>query len=56
MWDFGRLGRASLWKSGPLFSTGTSETELMTVELRLNLRSLLCNAQMASRARKQEKD
>jgi hypothetical protein len=22
MWDFGQVGTASLWKSGPLFSTG----------------------------------
>jgi hypothetical protein len=24
MWDFGQVGTASLWKSGPLFSTGHS--------------------------------
>jgi len=35
MWDFWRLGRASLWKSGPLFSTGTKEAELMVRELRV---------------------
>jgi hypothetical protein len=35
MWDFGRLGSASLWKSGPLFSTGTKEAELMVRELRV---------------------
>ena len=56
MGDFGRAGAASLWKSGPLFSTGNSETELMTVRLRLNLQSSFCIVQMASRARKQEKD
>jgi len=35
MWDFGRLGSASLWKSGPLFSTGIKEAELMVRELRV---------------------
>jgi hypothetical protein len=35
MGDFGRLGSASLWKSGPLFSTGTKEAELMVRELRV---------------------
>ena len=35
MWDFGRVGTASLWKSGPLFSTGTMEAELMVRELRV---------------------
>ena len=35
MWDFGWLGSASLWKSGPLFSTGTKEAELMVRELRV---------------------
>jgi hypothetical protein len=35
MWDFWRLGSASLWKSGPLFSTGTEEAELMVRELRV---------------------
>lgn len=39
MGDFGRLDSAGLWKSGPLFSTGTKEAELMVRELRLNLRS-----------------
>ena len=39
MWDFGQVGTASLWKSGPLFSTGTKEAELMLEELRLNPRS-----------------
>src|SRR6267143_575748 len=37
--DFGQVGAASLWKSGPLFSTGTKEAELMLEELRLNPRS-----------------
>jgi hypothetical protein len=37
--DFGRVGTANLWKSGPLFSTGTKEAELMMSELRLNLRA-----------------
>jgi len=39
MWDFGQVGTASLWKSGPLFSTGTKEAELMLEGLRLNPRS-----------------
>ena len=39
MLDFKRLGSASLWKSGPLFSTDTKEAELMVSELRLNLQS-----------------
>ena len=39
MVDFGQVGAASLWKSGPLFSTGTKEAELMLEELRLNPRS-----------------
>jgi hypothetical protein len=29
MWDFGQVGAASLWKSGPLFSTGQSSAGLM---------------------------
>src|SRR5450759_5513706 len=29
MGDFGQVRAASLWKSGPFFSTGTSEAELM---------------------------
>jgi len=33
--DFGQVGAACLWKSGPLFSTGTKEAELMLEELRL---------------------
>jgi len=33
MWDFWGLGSASLWKSGPLFSTGTKEAKLMVREL-----------------------
>ena len=51
MWDFGQVGTVSLWKSGPLFSTGTSKAELMAVELRLNLRSPICDAGVASPAR-----
>ena len=39
MVDFGQVGTASLWKSGPLFSTGTKEAELMLEELRLSPRS-----------------
>ena len=39
MLDFKRLGSPSLWKSGPLFSTGPKEVELLVRELRLNLRS-----------------
>jgi hypothetical protein len=35
MVDFGRLGSVSLWKSGPLFSTGIMEAELMVRELRV---------------------
>jgi hypothetical protein len=30
MGDFGRVGAASLWKSGPLFSTGSSLAELQS--------------------------
>jgi hypothetical protein len=37
--DFGQVGTANLWKSAPLFSTGTKEAELMHEELRLNPRS-----------------
>ena len=37
MGDFGRLDGASLWKSGPIFSTGTKEAELMVIELRVEL-------------------
>ena len=37
MVDFNRLGNASLWKSGPLFSTGPKEAELLVRELWLNL-------------------
>jgi len=33
--DFNRLGSATLWKSRPLFSTGTKEAELMVRELRV---------------------
>jgi hypothetical protein len=29
MGDFEQVGAANLWKSGPLFSTGTKEAELM---------------------------
>ncbi len=36
MVDFGQVGTANLWKSGPLFSTGTKEAELMLEGLRLN--------------------
>jgi hypothetical protein len=39
MGDFSRLISVTLWKSGPLFSTGTTEAELEVRELRLNLRS-----------------
>jgi hypothetical protein len=39
MGDFSWLCSGSLWKSGPLFSTGTKEAELMVRELRLNQRS-----------------
>jgi hypothetical protein len=39
MGDFGQVLAANLWKSGPFFSTGTSEAESKVVELRLNLRS-----------------
>jgi hypothetical protein len=27
MWDFEQVGAASLWKSGPLFSTGAEKYE-----------------------------
>jgi hypothetical protein len=40
MGDFGRVGTASLWKSGPFFSTGTSVAKLKVMELRLNPGSL----------------
>src|SRR5258708_40229386 len=36
MVDFGQVGTANLWKSGPLFSTGTKEAALMLERLRLN--------------------
>jgi hypothetical protein len=39
MVDFSGLSSVTLWKSDPLFSTGTTEAELMVIELRLNLRS-----------------
>ena len=39
MGDFRQLCSVSLWKSGPLFSTGTEEAELMVRELRLNQRA-----------------
>ena len=56
MGDFGQVGAASLWKSGPLFSTGTGEAKPMGVELRLNPRSPFSDAGMASRAARWEKD
>jgi hypothetical protein len=56
MGDFGQVGTASLWKSGPFFSTGTSVAELKVMELRLNLRSLRSGIRTASRATKQLKD
>ena len=37
--DFGQVGAANLWKSGPLFSTDTKEAELMLEELRLSPRA-----------------
>jgi len=37
MGDFSRLISVTLWKSGPLFSTGPTEAELEVRELRLNL-------------------
>jgi hypothetical protein len=40
MGDFGQVGTANLWKSGPFFSTGIGGAELEVKELRLNLRSL----------------
>ena len=54
MGDFGRVGTASLWKSGPLFSTVTSEAESTIEGLRLNLRSLCCDAGWLRLARKQD--
>jgi hypothetical protein len=39
MWDFGRLGTVSLWKSGSVFSTGIKEAKLVVRELRLNLQT-----------------
>ncbi len=35
MLDFGQPGSAGLWKSGPPFSTGTKEAELVVKELRV---------------------
>jgi hypothetical protein len=40
MGDFGQVGAANLWKSGPFFSTGTGGPGLEVIERRLNLRSL----------------
>lgn len=54
MWDFEQVGAASLWKSGPFFSTGAKVTKLGMVELRLNLCSRARNTKIASRAREQE--
>ncbi len=56
MGDFGRAGTASLWKSGPFFSTGTSEAKLMIVELRLNLRLALMRRPGGVAGGEQEKD
>jgi hypothetical protein len=39
MLDFRRLGTPSLWKSGPLFSTGIKEVGLLVRKPRLNLQS-----------------
>jgi hypothetical protein len=36
MWDFEQAGTASLWKSGPLFSTGARNTKPVNDGLRLN--------------------
>jgi hypothetical protein len=47
--DFGRVGAASLWKSDPLFSTGSKEAGLMLRELRSNLHRLA--AQFGTRGR-----
>jgi len=41
MGDFGQVGAANLWKSGPFFSTGTNTAELVVMRLRMNLRSRL---------------
>ena len=54
MWDFEQVGAASLWKSGPFFSTGAKVMKLGMVELRLNLCSRARNTRIASRAREQE--
>ena len=54
MWDFEQVGTASLWKSGPFFSTDAKVTKLGMVELRLNLCSRARNTRIASRAREQE--
>src|SRR3982074_680330 len=47
--DFGRVGAASLWKSDPLFSTGSKEAGLMLTVLRSNLHRLA--AQFGTRGR-----
>ena len=39
MGGFQLADEASLWKTGPLFSTGSKEAELMVAEVRWNLRS-----------------
>ena len=54
MGDFGRVGTASLWKSGPFFSTDAERPWLKTVVLRLNLCLRAGNSMIASRAREQE--
>ena len=56
MGDFGQVGTASLWKSGPLFSTGSREAEPTIVELRLNPRPRSGDAGKASQAWEWEKD
>ena len=55
MGDFRRLAKTSLWKSAPLFSTGSKEAELMVKELRLNLQSPLARfagSRLSGRAKK----
>ena len=58
MGDFRRLAKTSLWKSAPLFSTGSKEAELMVKELRLNLQSPLARfagSRLSVRAEKLER-
>jgi len=41
MWDFGWVGTANLWKSGPLFSTGAENRK--PVNGRLSIEAVLAS-------------